>query len=183
MLRSLRDSGDFVCAVWLNKPGATWDSALCVLCWQSVWQMRSQFEINVVPTRGNCLLKRWGGRISEGKIHLDWVKPHDLPVISSHRTQFAIALTVELVKADFRRWDDGCGVHAQDRCRGGGARLGLQAGSSCNNFFIGSPQHGQATTRGGFSGATFAGPMYKTRPVWKAMRSCLILEAGWQKPK
>ena len=93
--------------------------------------------MNVVPTRGNCLLKRWGGRISEGGIQLDWVKPHDLPVISSRRTQFAIPSTVELEKADFRRRDDGCEVHAQERCRGGGARLGLQAGSSCNNLFIG----------------------------------------------
>jgi len=38
---------------------------------------------------------------------LDWVKPHDLPVISSRRTQIAIALTVELEMADFRWWDDG----------------------------------------------------------------------------
>ena len=97
--------------------------------------------------------------MAEGGIKLDGVKPHDLPVISNRRTQFAEASSVGLEKAGACQWDDGCGTHAQDRCKGGGARLGFQAGSNWKIFFIGSPQHGQATTWGGFAGAIFAGPM------------------------
>ena len=103
----------------------------------------------MIPARGKCLLKRRGGQITEGKIKLDGVKPHDLPVISTRWTQFAKASSVELEKAGDCLWDDGGGAHAQDRCKGGGARLGHQAGSSWKIFFIGSPQHGQTTTCSG----------------------------------
>ena len=72
--------------------------------------------------------------------------------------------------------------HAQDRLIGGGARLGRQAGNRRSSFFIGSPQHGQATMWGGFTGGAGSGPTSNGRPVWKAMRSRLALAAGWQKP-
>jgi hypothetical protein len=71
---------------------------------------------------------------------------------------------------------------ARDRSGGGGARPGFQAGKSRSNFFIGSPQHGQATTWGGLTGAACSAPTSSGRPVWKAMRSRLIFAAGWQKP-
>ncbi|RYD80560.1 MAG: hypothetical protein EOP84_11905 [Verrucomicrobiaceae bacterium] len=62
-------------------------------------------------------------------------------------------------------------VHAQDRrLPGGGARLGFHGGRSWKSFFIGSPQHGQETMWGGFSGTAAAAPMSKGRPVWKAIR-------------
>jgi hypothetical protein len=72
--------------------------------------------------------------------------------------------------------------HAQDRLIGGGARPELHAGNRRSSFFIGSPQHRQATTWGGFTGGAGSGPMSSGRPVWKAIRSRLALAAGWQKP-
>ena len=45
------------------------------------------------------------------------------------------------------------------------AVLALHAGNSRNNFFIGSPQHGQATTWGGFTGVTGTAPMSSGRSV------------------
>jgi hypothetical protein len=66
-------------------------------------------------------------------------------------------------------------AHVQDCFSRGGARLaldcGVMAGSarhggrSFHIFFIGSPQHGQVTTWGGFTGGTGTVPMNKRRPV------------------
>jgi hypothetical protein len=59
VLRRLSDSGDFVCAVWLNKPGARWD-VLCVLCLQRVSQKRVLASYGLSYLHGHDLRGRMG---------------------------------------------------------------------------------------------------------------------------
>ena len=73
--------------------------------------------------------------------------------------------------------DESLSAHALDRflC-GGGTRAGRHAGSSRKHFFIGSPQHGEVTTCGGFGCGMWSAPMSSGRTVWKAMRSRIVKE-------
>ena len=130
-----------------------------------------------------CSVRCRFGSLTGYAIGSDGANWQFFPPIFMRCPYLAMALSVVSKKAGrcpSIGWGNG---HAQD-CflSGGGARLGLHAGSRRRSFFIGSPQHGQETMWGGFGGGMAAAPMSRGRPVWKAIRSRLALAAGWQKP-
>ena len=73
-------------------------------------------------------------------------------------------------------------VHGYENALTGGARFGVlrQAGRMVARWMVGSPQQEQVGA--GLGGGSGTGPSSSGRPVWKAMRSRLAFEAGWQNP-